>query len=122
MYINFELGHFTTSRRLVKNSHDLWWWRQSLILIQLLLTWDGIIWHWITGVILRSNLWNCSYAYTYDRHLQTFQAGVNYVTDDLMAMTKRTSDSQFYGERNSTFFGVFYNVPYTNYILELMQN
>ena len=62
---------------------------------------------------------SASYAYTYDRHLQTFQAGVNYVNygkfegyDENGAPT-----SQFTGSEIALSFGYAYNVPYTNLFL-----
>jgi hypothetical protein len=57
-----------------------------------------------------------SYAYTYDRHLQTFQVGVNYVNygkfegyDEIGQAT-----SQFTGSEVALSFGYAYNVPSTN--------
>jgi hypothetical protein len=56
-----------------------------------------------------------SYAYTYDRHLQTFQAGVNYVNygkfdgrDENGAAT-----SEFTGSEMALSFGYAYNIPNT---------
>ena len=60
-----------------------------------------------------------SYAYTYDRHLQTFQVGVNYVNygkfegyDEIGQAT-----SQFTGSEVALSFGYAYNVPSTNLFL-----
>jgi hypothetical protein len=57
-----------------------------------------------------------SYAYTYDRHLQTFQAGVNYVNygnfegyDENGVATE-----QFSGSEIALSFGYGYNIPNTN--------
>lgn len=60
-----------------------------------------------------------SYAYTYDRHLQTFQVGVNYVNygkfDGYDENGQATS--QFTGSEVALSFGYAYNVPYTNLFL-----
>lgn len=57
-----------------------------------------------------------SYAYTYDRHLQTFQAGVNYVNygkfDGYDENGQATSE--FTGSEIALSFGYAYNVPYTD--------
>lgn len=60
-----------------------------------------------------------SYAYTYDRHLQTFQVGVNYVNygnfegyDDNGLYT-----NQFTGSEIALSFGYSYNVPNSNLFL-----
>jgi hypothetical protein len=60
-----------------------------------------------------------SYAYTYDRHVQTFQAGVNYVNygkidgyDEFGAPT-----SSFTGSEIALSFGYAYNVPWTDLYL-----
>lgn len=57
-----------------------------------------------------------SYAYTYDRHLQTFQAGINYVNygkfDGFDENGQATS--QFTGSEIALSFGYAYNVPYSN--------
>ena len=62
---------------------------------------------------------SASYAYTYDRHLQTFQAGVNYVNygkfDGYDENGQATS--QFTGSEIALSFGYAYNVPYTNLFL-----
>lgn len=57
-----------------------------------------------------------SYAYTYDRHLQTFQAGINYVNygkfDGFDENGQATS--QFTGSEIALSFGYAYNVPFSN--------
>ncbi len=57
-----------------------------------------------------------SYAYTYDRHVQTFQAGVNYVNygkiDGYDEMGNPTAS--FTGSEIALSFGYAYNVPYTD--------
>lgn len=56
-----------------------------------------------------------SYAYTYDRHIQTFQAGINYVNygkiDGYDEIGNPTSS--FTGSEIALSFGYAYNVPYT---------
>ena len=60
-----------------------------------------------------------SYAYTYDRHLQTFQVGINYVNygkfDGYDENGKSTS--QFTGSETALSFGYAYNLPRTNIFL-----
>ena len=57
-----------------------------------------------------------SYAYTYDRHLQTFHAGVNYVNygnfDGYDENGQPTSS--FTGSEMALSFGYAYNIPYTD--------
>mgnify|MGYP003600767580 FL=1 len=57
-----------------------------------------------------------SYAYTYDRHVQTFQAGINYVNygniDGYDEIGNPTSS--FTGSEIALSFGYAYNVPYTD--------
>ena len=57
-----------------------------------------------------------AYAYTYDRHVQTFQAGINYVNygnfDGYDEEGNQTSS--FTGSEIALNFGYAYNVPYTN--------
>jgi hypothetical protein len=60
-----------------------------------------------------------SYAYTYDRHVQTFHAGVNYVNygkfegyDEYGSAT-----STFTGSEMALSFGYSYNVPHSNFYL-----
>ena len=57
-----------------------------------------------------------SYAYTYDRHLQTFQAGVNYVNygnfDGYDENGQATSN--FTGSEVALSLGYAYNIPYTD--------
>ncbi len=57
-----------------------------------------------------------SYAYTYDRHIQTFQAGINYINygkidgyDEFGAPT-----SSFTGSEIAVSFGYAYNIPFTD--------
>ncbi|PTB92545.1 penicillin-binding protein [Marinobacter sp. B9-2] len=57
-----------------------------------------------------------AYAYTYDRHLQTFHAGVNYVNygtfegrDEMGMLT-----GDFTGSEIALSFGYAYNIPYTS--------
>jgi len=58
-----------------------------------------------------------SYAYTYDRHLQTFQAGINYVNygnfDGYDENGVKTAS--FTGSEIALSFGYAYNVPYTDF-------
>lgn len=60
-----------------------------------------------------------SYAYTYDRHLQTFQVGVNYVNygnfEGYDENGQATSD--FTGSEAALSLGYSYNVPSTNFFL-----
>ncbi len=60
-----------------------------------------------------------SYAYTYDRHLQTFQVGINYVNygkfDGYDENGQETS--QFTGSEVALSFGYAYNVPNSNIFL-----
>lgn len=57
-----------------------------------------------------------SYAYTYDQHLQTFQAGITYVNygnfDGYDENGQATSD--FTGSEAALSFGYAYNIPYTD--------
>ena len=56
-----------------------------------------------------------SYAYTYDRHLQTFQVGVNYVNYGSFEGYDENGQatSSFTGNETALSFGYAYNVPYT---------
>lgn len=58
-----------------------------------------------------------AYAYTYDRHVQTFHAGVNYVNygkfDGYDENGQETSS--FTGSEMALSFGYSYNVPFTNF-------
>lgn len=58
-----------------------------------------------------------AYAYTYDRHVQTFHAGVNYVNygkfDGYDEYGQETSS--FTGSEIALSFGYSYNVPFTNF-------
>jgi hypothetical protein len=60
-----------------------------------------------------------SYAYTYDRHVQTFHAGVNYVNygnfegrDENGALT-----SDFTGSEVALSFGYSYNIPFSDFYI-----
>ena len=57
-----------------------------------------------------------SYAYTYDRHLQTFQVGINYVNYGKFEGYDENGQatSQFTGSETAISFGYSYNVPSTN--------
>lgn len=57
-----------------------------------------------------------SYAYTFDRHLQTFHAGVNYVNYGKFEGYDENGQptSQFTGSEIALSFGYAYNIPYTN--------
>ena len=57
-----------------------------------------------------------SYAYTFDRHLQTFQAGVNYVNYGNFEGFDENGQptASFTGSEVALSFGYAYNVPYTN--------
>ncbi|WP_158729745.1 MULTISPECIES: type IX secretion system protein PorQ [unclassified Flavobacterium] len=57
-----------------------------------------------------------SYAYTYDRHLQTFQAGVNYINYGSFEGYDENGQatSAFSGSEVSLSMGYAYNVPYTD--------
>ncbi|MFV8323694.1 type IX secretion system protein PorQ [Flavobacterium sp. LS2R12] len=57
-----------------------------------------------------------SYAYTYDRHLQTFQAGVNYVNYGNFEGYDENGQptSEFTGSEIALSFGYAYNIPYTD--------
>ncbi len=60
-----------------------------------------------------------AYAYTYDRHVQTFHAGVNYVNygnfEGYDENGQRTSD--FTGSEAALSFGYSYNIPFSNFYL-----
>jgi len=60
-----------------------------------------------------------SYAYTYDRHLQTFQVGVNYINYGKFEGYDENGQatSQFTGSETALSFGYSYNVPNTNLFL-----
>jgi hypothetical protein len=57
-----------------------------------------------------------SYAYTYDRHLQTFQAGINYVNYGKFDGFDENGEatSQFTGSEIAVSFGYAYNVPFSD--------
>ena len=58
-----------------------------------------------------------SYAYTYDRHIQTFQAGVNYVNYGKFEGYDEngTPTDTFTGSDIALSFGYAYNLPYTGW-------
>ena len=60
-----------------------------------------------------------SYAYSYDRHLQTFQLGINYVNYGKFDGYDENgqSTSQFTGSETALSFGYAYNLPRTNIFL-----
>ncbi len=65
------------------------------------------------------NYGTAAYAYTYDRHLQTFHAGVNYVDygkfqgyDEFGNQT-----NSFTGSEMALSFGYSYNIPFTSFYL-----
>lgn len=60
-----------------------------------------------------------SYAYTYDRHLQTFHVGINYVNYGKFDGYDENgqSTSQFTGSETALSYGYAYNLPYTNIFL-----
>ncbi|MBC5838299.1 type IX secretion system protein PorQ [Flavobacterium muglaense] len=60
-----------------------------------------------------------SYAYTYDRHLQTFQVGVNYVNYGNFEGYDENGQatSSFSGSETALSFGYAYNVPFTSLYL-----
>lgn len=57
-----------------------------------------------------------SYAYTYDRHLQTFQAGVNYINYGKFEGYDENGQAtnSFTGSEVAVSLGYAYNVPFTN--------
>jgi hypothetical protein len=56
-----------------------------------------------------------SYAYTYDRHLQTFQVGVNYVNYGSFEGYDESGQptTSFTGSEIALSTGYAYNIPYT---------
>lgn len=60
-----------------------------------------------------------SYAYTYDRHVQTFHAGVNYVNYGKFDGYDENglATSSFTGSEIALSFGYAYNIPFTNFHL-----
>ena len=60
-----------------------------------------------------------SYAYTYDRHLQTFQVGVNYINYGSFEGYDENGQStaSFTGSETALSFGYAYNIPHTNLFL-----
>ena len=60
-----------------------------------------------------------SYAYTYDRHLQTFQAGINYINYGKFEGYDENGEptAPFSGSETSLSFGYSYNIPNSNFFL-----
>jgi len=60
-----------------------------------------------------------AYAYTYDRHLQTFHAGVNYVNYGNFEGTDEQGNStaDFTGSEMALSFGYAYNIPYSDFYI-----
>ncbi|OXA97232.1 penicillin-binding protein [Flavobacterium oncorhynchi] len=60
---------------------------------------------------------SASYAYTYDRHVQTFYAGVNYINYGSFEGYDENgqSTSDFRGSEGALSLGYAYNVPYTDF-------
>jgi hypothetical protein len=60
-----------------------------------------------------------SYAYTYDQHLQTFQAGVNYVNYGQFEGYDENGQAtnSFTGSEVSLSLGYAYNIPYSNFFI-----
>lgn len=60
-----------------------------------------------------------SYAYTYDRHLQTFQAGINYINYGKFEGYDENGQptAPFTGSETAVSFGYSYNVPNSNLYL-----
>ncbi len=60
-----------------------------------------------------------SYAYTYDRHLQTFQAGINYINYGKFEGYDQNGQptAPFTGSETALSFGYSYNVPNSNLFL-----
>lgn len=58
-----------------------------------------------------------SYAYTYDRHLQTFSAGVNYVNYGKIDGYDENGikTAEFTGSEMALSFGYAYNIPFTDF-------
>jgi hypothetical protein len=62
------------------------------------------------------NYGTASYAYTYDRHLQTFQAGINYINYGKFEGYDQNGEptASFTGSETALSFGYSYNVPNSN--------
>ena len=60
-----------------------------------------------------------SYAHTYDRHLQTFQAGINYINYGKFEGYDENGEptAPFSGSETSLSFGYSYNIPNSNFFL-----
>ena len=58
-----------------------------------------------------------SYAYTYDRHVQTFQAGINYVNYGSFDGYDENGEetASFTGSEIALSFGYSYNIPFTDF-------
>jgi hypothetical protein len=65
------------------------------------------------------NYGTASYAYTYDRHLQTFQAGINYINYGKFEGYDQNGEptASFTGSETALSFGYSYNVPNSNLFL-----
>jgi len=65
------------------------------------------------------NYGTASYAYTYDRHLQTFQAGINYINYGKFEGYDQNGEptALFTGSETALSFGYSYNVPNSNLFL-----
>lgn len=63
------------------------------------------------------NYGTASYAYTYDRHLQTFYAGINYINyGNIDGYDENGNEtSSFTGGEYALSLGYAYNIPYTNF-------
>jgi hypothetical protein len=66
-------------------------------------------------VIMEKTYGTASYAYTYDRHLQTFQVGVNYVNYGSFEGYDESGQptTSFTGSEIALSAGYAYNIPYT---------
>lgn len=60
-----------------------------------------------------------NYAYTYDRHLQTFHAGVNYVNYGTFEGRDENGEltSDFTGSEMALSFGYSYNIPFSDFYI-----
>jgi hypothetical protein len=66
-------------------------------------------------VVIMETYGTASYAYTYDRHLQTFQVGVNYVNYGSFEGYDESGQptTSFTGSEIALSAGYAYNIPYT---------
>jgi hypothetical protein len=60
-----------------------------------------------------------AYAYTYDRHVQTFHAGVNYINYGTFQGTDENGNltADFTGSEMALSFGYAYNIPYSDFYI-----